>query len=579
MEADNDGPVYDGGDLDLGISSDSLEDSDTDSLREERRYQSELCSWICNNHEDILQAKDQASRLKGKETTGNTEDLSHQGKGAKPNVRQQEIHTSYSELRYDPNWRKHQNLLHTSDEDEEEFQDGASIDSEPSSPNEMTLGTTKDQVTAEDHPFWKPLTDMTSKNKQIAVATRQKSNDSKQIRKSGAHQGGTAKKKVMAQGEVQKKDIIEKNKVTLGVRKKKTQSYLHIHKKKIEENTSEEPNEKSDVQPTEKVKLPEVLKETGSQIQENKPKTLYMAGALSDINSPQWDDIAFYSGGFDNDYMTFTTFPNHYKDSQKSLVGPYSSEEHLQFHNEGSYYQSIRAPKARYGYHVMKTMGAAEDSLEMYMHPRLFQTGPKSHLEAPGITYNPMDDVFMPSQIIPQTYAPTATSTKSNNERIAGARDKGSNERTRSCPARIRKTEKKHQQMLKSFLNEKLKLGGLGPVYTISEEKKEQLKQQKEYAKVIQEQNRSKPMKPREIQVPQNEKSTSIRQKSLEYAKKVPRPQLVPKVSSEKRTDVPERRAVSYDSLFPQLKLLEDLQVRHEKEKMAVAALNALHIL
>ncbi|KAG9482395.1 jhy protein homolog [Eleutherodactylus coqui] len=580
METDNavqslHSPVSAGGDMDLGLSSDSLEDSDTDSLCEERQYQSELQNRIHGNQEDILQTKEEHQ---GEATAGETEDCSHQGQGAKSKVRQQEIRTSYSELRYDPNWRKHQNLLHTSDQDEEEFRDVSSIDSERWSPDEVVLDTSEDRNNVDSHLFWKPLTDVTCKNKKITATTKQKSKAGGQIRRHAAYEDGTDKK-IMKQGEVPKKDIIEKNKVTLGVRKEKKQSYLHIHIKNIEENTSGQLKEKSDAQPTEEGshlgkdgKLFEVIKESGlagSQIQLERPKTLYMA----DVNASQWDDMPLYSGEYDNEYLTIASYPDRYKESLRGSLGPHSSQEDLQIHNEGPYYQNIRLPERRYDHYIMETMGGTQDSMEMYMYPRLFQIGAQTQPEVPGMPYSTHSDIFIPSQITPQTCVLTAKSTKSNNE------PEGGNERTRLCPAGVRKKEEKRQKKLKSFLNQEVKLGGLGPVHTVSEEKKEQLKQQKEYAKVIQEQNRNRPVKPRGIQVMHNDKNKSTRQKSLDYAKKVPRPQPVPKVCSEKTADIPEKRAASCDSLFPQMKLLEDLQIRHEKEKMAVAALSALHIL
>ncbi|XP_040287330.1 jhy protein homolog [Bufo bufo] len=553
-------PVYAGGDTDLALSSDSLDDSDTDSLYEERRYQSELQNRIHSNHEVIFHAKVDTEEPKGELKAGDTEGLSHQGKGAKSSIRAQEIHTSYSELRYDPDWRKHQNLFHKYDQDEEEFLDVSSIGSEQCS-QEMTLDTSEDRDSVDDHPFWKPLNDVSSKNKKVEATTKPKSKESRQIRKHGAHQNAMDKK-TMAQPEASKKDIIEKNKVTLGVRKEKTQSYVHIHKKKIVETKSEQCNEKLDVQPVEdrshlekEAKFPEAIEDSrlaGSHIQEKTPKTLKVQGALSNINASQWEDMGVFSGEYEPEYMTIASYPDRYGDSLTTLMGPYSSLKPIQIHNEWAYYQSMRPPEVRDGYHIMETVRGAKDLMETYMYP---------------------------SQISSQTYTPMAKSTRSNSVPEASTRDKVSNGRTKPCSSEVRRTAEKHQKKLKTFVNQEVKLGGLGPVQTISEEKKKQLHQQKEYAKVIQEQIRNKPVKPREIQVMHNDKNKSMRQKSLEYAKNVPRPQPVPKVSNEKRADISEKRAMSYDSLFPHMKILEDLHARHEKEKMAVAALNALHIL
>lgn len=90
MEADGavrspHGPVYGGGDMDLGLSSDSLEDDDTDSLCEERRYQSELQDRMHSKYEVTLQTKGGTGEPAGEVTSRDTE--SHQGRGAKPNIR------------------------------------------------------------------------------------------------------------------------------------------------------------------------------------------------------------------------------------------------------------------------------------------------------------------------------------------------------------------------------------------------------------------------------------------------------------------------------------------------------------
>ncbi|XP_073440955.1 jhy protein homolog isoform X2 [Dendrobates tinctorius] len=520
-------------DLDLFLSSDSLEDSDTDSTSEERRYQSDLQNRIHRNHGVILQDTEEPH------VTGGIAE--NQGDGAAPSSRPPEICSSYSELRYDPNWRKHQTQLHKSDPDKEDAVHVSSIDSEQWSPDEMTLNISVERESPDGHPHWKPLTNVT-KDKNIRATTKQKLKENGQIGKQGVQEEASDKRKVPTQGEVSNKDIVEKNKVTLGVRKEKSRSYVHIHKKKMDEGTSVQHNEKSDLCPVveeshliKEVKLSESMKDSGlsrSQIHRKNPKNIDMAGTL------QWDRMAVYSGEYDHEYMTFSSYPERYRDSL-NFGGPYSPEELHQMRNEGLYHQM------RHGCHVMETV-EGEDVMEMYMYPRLSQVGALTFPE-PGITFTAHNDPLPPNQIPPQTQGPTSSS-----ETDASARDGCSNEGTRSGSSGMRKKEGKHQ-------------------------KKEQLKQQKEYAKEILERNRNKPTKPREIHVPHSDKST--RKKSLDYAKNVPRPQPVQKMSSEKTASVPKKRAMSCESLLPQMRLLEDLQLRHEKEKMAVAAMNALHIL
>ncbi|XP_010721952.1 jhy protein homolog isoform X2 [Meleagris gallopavo] len=132
----------------------------------------------------------------------------------------------------------------------------------------------------------------------------------------------------------------------------------------------------------------------------------------------------------------------------------------------------------------------------------------------------------------------------------------------------------------KACINLDVKLGGLGPDYEAIKEKKEKLKQQKEYAQRIKEHNMKNialvqrlPTKPQVI-------SSVSRQKALEYAKKIPKPKTFTARQSDE--EVKEERVLlptlKGDSL-PPITSLETLQSRHEKEKQVVAAFRTLHIL
>ncbi|NXC48389.1 JHY protein, partial [Penelope pileata] len=132
----------------------------------------------------------------------------------------------------------------------------------------------------------------------------------------------------------------------------------------------------------------------------------------------------------------------------------------------------------------------------------------------------------------------------------------------------------------KACIDLNVKLGGLGPDYEAIKEKKEKLKQQKEYAQRIKEQNMKNialvqrlPTKPQII-------SPVSRQKALEYAKKIPRPKTFTARQSDEQ--VKEERVLpptlKGDNL-PPITSLETLQSRHEKEKQVVAAFRTLHIL
>ncbi|XP_066495802.1 jhy protein homolog [Tiliqua scincoides] len=132
----------------------------------------------------------------------------------------------------------------------------------------------------------------------------------------------------------------------------------------------------------------------------------------------------------------------------------------------------------------------------------------------------------------------------------------------------------------KGYVKMDVKLGGLGPDYATIREKSEKIRQQKEYARQVQEHNMAnlvnarKPLPTR----PEN-KSSQSRQKALEYAKMIPRPKPAPlrppeqEPTNEKRLE----RTSSRENL-PPISSLESLQNRHEKEKQVVAAFRTLHI-
>ncbi|XP_030361098.1 jhy protein homolog [Strigops habroptila] len=132
----------------------------------------------------------------------------------------------------------------------------------------------------------------------------------------------------------------------------------------------------------------------------------------------------------------------------------------------------------------------------------------------------------------------------------------------------------------KAYINLNVKLGGLGPDYEAIKEKKEKLKQQREYAKQIKERNMKNiasvqrlPPKPQVV-------SSVSRQKALEYAKKIPRPKTFTAKQSEEK--VKEERVLPQTlngDILPQIASLETLQNRHQKEKQVVAAFKNLHVL
>ncbi|XP_071305721.1 jhy protein homolog isoform X2 [Agelaius tricolor] len=129
----------------------------------------------------------------------------------------------------------------------------------------------------------------------------------------------------------------------------------------------------------------------------------------------------------------------------------------------------------------------------------------------------------------------------------------------------------------KFYFNLSMKLGGLGPDYETIKEKKEKLKLQKEYSRQIKEYN----MKNLTVvqRLPAKAQVSSVsRQKALEYAKKIPRPKtlIAKQWEQEVKEALPQAPA---GPRLPKIPSLESLWSRHEKEKEAVAAFEALHIL
>ncbi|NXL69457.1 JHY protein, partial [Leptocoma aspasia] len=129
----------------------------------------------------------------------------------------------------------------------------------------------------------------------------------------------------------------------------------------------------------------------------------------------------------------------------------------------------------------------------------------------------------------------------------------------------------------KFHINLSMKLGGLGPDYETIKEKVKKLKLQKEYSRQIKEYNMKNitvvqrlPAKP--------QVSSVSRQKALEYAKKIPRPKTFIARQSEQEVKQVLPQAPTGTRL-PKIPSLESLWSRHEKEKEAVAAFEALHIL
>nr|XP_030691165.1 jhy protein homolog isoform X2 [Globicephala melas] len=108
--------------------------------------------------------------------------------------------------------------------------------------------------------------------------------------------------------------------------------------------------------------------------------------------------------------------------------------------------------------------------------------------------------------------------------------------------------------------------------------KMQKLIQQKEYARQVKEYNMKALSIPSKPQIAKTENKSAVpRQKALEYAKTIPKPKpanLSGQASKEKKNPT----HAGNGDILPEISLLEVLQNRHEREKQAVAAFKALHI-
>ncbi|KAM6238331.1 jhy protein homolog [Porphyrio hochstetteri] len=155
----------------------------------------------------------------------------------------------------------------------------------------------------------------------------------------------------------------------------------------------------------------------------------------------------------------------------------------------------------------------------------------------------------------------------------------------------------------KAYTNLNVNLGGLGPDYEAIKEKKKKLKQQKEYAKQVQERNMKDTAlcqwvdkKPKVVPPTSRQKAKKTASvlkvssngecqkgktlKALEYAKKIPKPKnsKARQLNGEVKQKRVLPRTLNGESL-PEIAPLETLQRRHEKEKKVVAAFKKLEVL
>ncbi|XP_017546811.1 jhy protein homolog [Pygocentrus nattereri] len=135
-------------------------------------------------------------------------------------------------------------------------------------------------------------------------------------------------------------------------------------------------------------------------------------------------------------------------------------------------------------------------------------------------------------------------------------------------------------------LNQEVKLGGLGPSNSVSENMAEKIRRQKLYSNVIREQNKKIsriPFLPARKPVGSDNKDAIPRNKALEYAKTITKPK-APQQWREKPKEKSENESMFENSAYlqlgvdlSQLATLEMLRKRHEQEKQMVARFTSLH--
>ncbi|OXB65759.1 hypothetical protein ASZ78_004435 [Callipepla squamata] len=131
----------------------------------------------------------------------------------------------------------------------------------------------------------------------------------------------------------------------------------------------------------------------------------------------------------------------------------------------------------------------------------------------------------------------------------------------------------------KVCINLDVNLGGLGPDYEAVKQKKERLKQQKEYAQRIKEHNMKNMVLVQKLPSKPQAASSVSRQKALEYAKKIPKPKVFKARQSDKEVKKERVLIPAFKrDILPPITSLETLQSRHEKEKQVVAAFSTLRI-
>uniref|UniRef100_A0A669PYI3 Junctional cadherin complex regulator n=1 Tax=Phasianus colchicus TaxID=9054 RepID=A0A669PYI3_PHACC len=508
----------------VGSELRDCQDSDSESLALERQYQLELQQRIRAHDElvglsageledDSLEEEDSLEKTSSEEQEGAKHDAvqcTDRVRKKESDGREQQPVDKYFSLKYNPNWKNTKEAVEFSEVEKHHVAEGGSVDLSQDSfylHSSVSSGEKNQQEAKFQESFSEFGTELLSFHEPNAFVcsepfrlhTRGDESSDGYYFKDSLSTYSSAFSLQIPEDRPQraKKDFVEKNKRTLGLRTDKNKSYLQLHGKKQE------------------------------VIQEQ----------VADTKTVDEEPV--------QSALPYPNMKMHPEDKWPSQASVHSSPAAF-----CTAFQPTQTVERRH--QEMSCLSEADDLQLFSPLPPLIP-----HIESD-------------SEVDP--------------ERCEGNQVKISRSNSEGYLMQLEK-QKQHKVCKKPYsskacINLDVKLGGLGPDYEAIKEKKEKLKQQKEYAQRIKEHNMKNialvqrlPPKPQVV-------SSVSRQKALEYAKKIPKPKTFTARQSEE--EVKEERlllpALKGDSL-PPITSLETLQSRHEKEKQVVAAFRTLHIL
>ncbi|KAG8434634.1 hypothetical protein GDO86_012845 [Hymenochirus boettgeri] len=610
-------------DPDLNLSLDSLEESDSESLTQEIKYQSQLQDWIFDNEGLVYDVQEKCMNdgnpNPGKSNRGIVISDGNDNKTTSPQNHENQAsgykvislpkeYSNYAHLRYDPNWKKYQNFAHGSatyieedvlSDDSFDYTDYNSTN-EGKNNNIMVRLITSDRIIY-DKCKMESSAKLPNKYKNICVEKNVSCNKNDA---SGESSISFRKDSVINQP----KDFIEDNKISLGVRaNQKQQSYLHMHRKK-NDNVPDKSKKNEDSQSPKETE-PEnqdvdLQNPSRKQKEALEPKFTHTQAEMARCFSCKETSQAKLNFPTSISAPMSNIKPSELKcnTAQPFAIKHFSDklyrQEQKPNYDKSCYYSGDLlnaniAPDDRYAPQWQHSYAVPDK------HRKLLQNPNRNTTCAAEIEKFEWGEVSNNERILNQdcihlghelftvnTFRndPFGTILQNQNGTFNMYMENNAIKQTTPAPDNCQAIEKKtslKEKVLKRYATQEVKLGGIGPTYIVSEEKKNQLQAQKEYAKAVREQNKNRVtavLKDSEMQTLQEVDSKGSRKKGLEYAKKIPKPQLLPK-STDQQEEKNSRNPPACDNLFAQIKLLEELRIRHEKEKAAVAALGAFRIL